>query len=199
MSESSENPNKRRGGREELRRPASETEDFNKGLIALMPKHFKRAMYLTHQNQAAAEDIVQETMLNALRNKDKFKAGTDLAAWTRRILENAHNDWRRRNFHTRSLTREREGEAEAIVEDVASPEDQGAALDMRRLLEKTLKVIDKLPPHQKQAIVLTAMEDSGKEVGGKMGVGSGTVKTHVFRAREKLKNKLQDDDLNILR
>ena len=50
------------------------------------------AMRLT-RNQADAEDLVQDTVVKALRFEKRFERGTNLRAWLYTIL---HNTWRNR-------------------------------------------------------------------------------------------------------
>ena len=55
------------------------------------------ALYLT-QNKEAAEDLVQDTALNAVSNQEKFENGTNFKAWTSKIMRNIFvNDYRKKS------------------------------------------------------------------------------------------------------
>ena len=55
--------------------------------IAILPKLRVQALALT-RNRAAAEDLVQDAVCNALSAQDSFIPGTNFAAWMHRILRN---------------------------------------------------------------------------------------------------------------
>lgn len=61
--------------------------EFNNLIQAVAQSLSPAAMNLT-RNSDDAKDLVQETMLKALSNKDKFKAGTNLKAWLYTIMRN---------------------------------------------------------------------------------------------------------------
>lgn len=168
--------------------PVTGMDDFEKGLVALEQEHMKRAMKLTDGNRDEAKDLVQETLAKALRNKAQFETGTNLAAWTDRILKNTYTDWLRRDSHTKTLVGEED--VEAIIENTASPGNIETTLDSRRLLDETLKNIANLAPHQRQALTLMTKGDTGEEAAAKLHINRNTVKTHVHRAREALRSKL---------
>lgn len=62
-------------------------EEFHGLLVALLPKLRVQALALT-RNRAAAEDLVQDAVANALAAQDSFTPGTNFAAWMHRILRN---------------------------------------------------------------------------------------------------------------
>ena len=68
--------------------PAEELSDFGAALSDLMPRLASYARSLT-RNPDAAQDLVQDTVLKAWRSRASFEAGTNLKAWTFRILRNS--------------------------------------------------------------------------------------------------------------
>ena len=70
--------------------------DLKDELLALLPRLRVQALGLT-RNRAAADDLVQDTIANALKALNSFTPGTNLAAWAHRILRNRFiSDLRRR-------------------------------------------------------------------------------------------------------
>src|SRR5215218_5652536 len=61
--------------------------EFHSQLVALVPKLRVQALALT-RNRAAAEDLVQDAVCNALSASSSFIPGTNFAAWMHRILRN---------------------------------------------------------------------------------------------------------------
>src|SRR5687768_15722336 len=61
------------------------------------------ALQLTRHPEEA-QDLVQETLLKALTNQDKFKAGTNLKAWLYTIMRNSFiNNYHRLSRRSRQL------------------------------------------------------------------------------------------------
>src|SRR5947208_1172806 len=60
-------------------------DDFHTNLVAVLPKLRIQALALT-RNRAAADDLVQDTAMNALAAQDSFTPGTNFRAWIHRIL-----------------------------------------------------------------------------------------------------------------
>src|SRR6187397_1304457 len=76
-----------------FRRPKPpDLEAFRADVQKVVEPLYGTAMRLT-RNRADAEDLVQDTLVKALRFSDRFAAGTNLRAWLYTIL---HNTWRNR-------------------------------------------------------------------------------------------------------
>src|SRR3989344_8497917 len=69
-------------------------ESFDETLVACMPYLLRYAKQLTHGNQTESEDLVQETMRRALEPEGRlgFEIGTNMTAWTRKILFNVYRE-----------------------------------------------------------------------------------------------------------
>lgn len=63
------------------------TVSFHDQVIGILPKLRVQALALT-RNRAAAEDLVQDAVCNALAAQNSFAPGTNFAAWMHRILRN---------------------------------------------------------------------------------------------------------------
>src|SRR5499426_4161070 len=73
-------------------RPSAGPDSFSDEVLQHLEPLYGTALRLT-RNQADAEDLVQDTMVKALRFEDRFQRGTNLKAWLYTIL---HNTWRNR-------------------------------------------------------------------------------------------------------
>ena len=146
------------------------------------------AMYLTH-NPSEAEDLVQEAYLRAFRFSHRFQPGTHLRAWLFQILRNT--------FLTFYRLRERES---AVAEDGVpdwevpmfhdAPEDSGRALEAHTDLERAMK---RLPEEFRTVLLLAEVEGMPlEEVARVMSCPVGTVKSRIFRAKERLRGLLPD-------
>ena len=146
------------------------------------------AMYLTH-NPSESEDLVQETYLRAFRFSHRFQPGTHLRAWLFQILRNT--------FLTFYRLRERES---AVAEDGVpdwevpmfhdAPEETGRVLETHTDLERAMH---RLPEEFRTVLLLAEVEGLPlEEVARVMRCPVGTVKSRIFRAKERLRGLLPD-------
>ncbi|MCK5838628.1 MAG: RNA polymerase sigma factor, partial [Bacteroidales bacterium] len=61
--------------------------EFNHKLVGLQGNLSHFAIMLT-SNEDAAKDLVQDTFVKALTNRDKFRPNTNLKAWAYTIMKN---------------------------------------------------------------------------------------------------------------
>lgn len=164
--------------------------DFPRQALEHLDALYNFAMYLTRK-PSEAEDLVQETYLRALRFSHRFERGTHLRAWLFQILRNT--------FLTFYRVRERESPlAEDGVPDWDAPmfheapdNDQGA-LEAHTDLERALR---RLPEEFRTVLLLAEVEGMPlEEVAHVMGCPVGTVKSRIFRAKERLRALLRDYD-----
>jgi RNA polymerase sigma-70 factor (ECF subfamily) len=120
-------------------------DEFSAGLLQLVPKLRIHALTLT-RNRTAAEDLVQDTIVNALAARDNFVAGTNLNAWTHTILRNRFISTMRKR---RELVDLETAPQEAFVTS-GSQED-------RLALKQLGHAIAKLPPEQREALVMAVV------------------------------------------
>ena len=128
-------------------------------------------------NAAAADDLVQETLLKAWANQGRFEPGSNLKAWLCTILRN--------HFYTECRKRRREVEdADGVLAgQVQAPAAQEASSDLRRVGQH----LAKLSPAMREALLLVAAQGLTYEAAAElMGCQVGTVKSRVNRARSAL-------------
>jgi RNA polymerase sigma-70 factor, ECF subfamily len=148
------------------------------------------AMYLTHK-PSEAEDLVQETYLRAFRFSHRFEPGTHLRAWLFQILRNTYLTFYR--------LRERESPfAGAGVPDWDAPMFHDAPTGDARALEAHTdleRAMGRLPEEFRTVLLLAEVEGLPlEEVARVMACPVGTVKSRIFRAKERLRALLRDYD-----
>ncbi len=150
-------------------------DDFHAQLVALLPKLRVQALALT-RNRAAAEDLVQDAVANALAAQDSFTPGTNFAAWMHRIL---------RNRFISTLRKQRET---TDIEDLpASAFAVGATHEDRMVLKELGRAVNRLPSDQREALFMVVLQGmSYEDVAAATGCAVGTAKSRVFRARRQL-------------
>lgn len=157
--------------------PAMST--VRRGLEPLIPalRRFARAL---SRNAETADDLVQDTLVRALRAEHLFHGG-DLRTWLFTILLNLDRN-RRRGLSRRPLL--------AVVEDVdppGAPTSDGTSRDIERGLAL-------LPPEQREVLLLVALEGmSYREAADVQGVPIGTVMSRLSRARSTLREHIEGE------
>jgi RNA polymerase sigma-70 factor (ECF subfamily) len=139
------------------------------------------------RNSATADDLVQDTLVKAWTNIDKFKAGTNMRAWLFTILRNTFYSLRRKR------KREVEDGEGVLSAGLAQKPDHDGRLQMREFGE----AFGQLPDEQREALILVGAGGfSYEEAADMCGVRVGTIKSRVNRARNRLTEMLEmsDDD-----
>ena len=162
--------------------------DFQVQALQHLDALYNFAMYLT-KRPPDADDLVQETYLRAFRFSHRFQPGTHLRAWLFQILRNT--------FLTFYRVREREAPvAEDGVPDWDppmfhdAPDDDGATMETHTDLERAMR---RLPEEFRTVLLLAEVEGLPlEEVARVMVCPVGTVKSRIFRAKERLRALLRD-------
>lgn len=153
-------------------------------LVTHLPALRAFALSLT-RNRATADDMMQDTVLKAWSNMDKFQAGTNMRAWLFTILRN--------NFYSsrRKLNREVADVDNVFSDNLSVKPDH----DGRLQLADFKKALNQLPDEQREALILVGASGFAYEEAADMcGVATGTIKSRVNRARAKLTELLQLGD-----
>lgn len=152
------------------------TGSVRDALVAAIPNLRAFAVSLTG-NHHLANDLVQETLLKAWANRDKFMIGTNFKAWLFTILRNTYfSDLRKARREIQDV----EGRAAARL---VSPPEQHGRLD----LEDFRQALTQLSDDQREALLLIGAEGfSYEEAAAICDCAVGTVKSRVNRARSRL-------------
>jgi RNA polymerase sigma-70 factor (ECF subfamily) len=145
-----------------------------------LPEHLAAlrafALSLT-RNSATADDLVQDTIVKAWTNLDKFEAGSNMRAWLFTILRNTFYSMKRK---TRREVADPEGVHAAGLYDKP-------AHDGRLAFGEFTAAFDRLSAEHREVLILVGASGfSYEEAAGMMGVAVGTVKSRANRARARL-------------
>jgi len=152
------------------------------------------AFHLTYNEENAA-DLVQETYLKAFKFIDKYEEGTNAKAWLFKILKNAYiNDYRKRNKRPIQVDYEEvSGYHDGDDAPLASYFDLREELFDHMMGDEVTAAINSLPEDFRTVILLCDIEDfSYEEISKIIDVPIGTVRSRLFRARNMLKEKLNN-------
>ncbi|WGD30004.1 sigma-70 family RNA polymerase sigma factor [Ancylobacter sp. WKF20] len=153
-------------------------------IIAAIPNLRAFAISLSG-NVDRADDLVQETLLRAFANINSFRTGTNLPAWLFTILRNLfRSEYRKRR-------REVPDSDGAFAATLTTNPDQNTHLDF----EDFRTALDKLPPDQREALVLVGASGFSYEEAAEIcQCAVGTIKSRVNRARKRLGELLAIED-----
>ena len=163
-------------------------DDFLQQALQHLEALHNLAVYLT-RNGPEAEDLVQETYVRALRFSHRFQPGTHLRAWLFQILRNTFLTFYRLRERESAISEEGVPEGEAPMFQDAPPQDaERSAVHMD--LERAFMM---LPEEFKTPLLLAEVEGLALEdVARVMDCPIGTVKSRIFRAKERLRVHLKD-------
>lgn len=160
--------------------PGRRKDSFGDALIEALPalRAFARSLC---GDRVRADDLVQETVVKALANQDKFRQGTNFNAWLVTILRNHFYSERRKR---RREVEDIDGEYVGQLSDVPGQEDRVA-------MNEFVRALNVLPDEQREALVLVGASGfSYEEAADICRVRVGTIKSRVSRARERLSTLL---------
>jgi RNA polymerase sigma-70 factor, ECF subfamily len=159
--------------------------------FALLVERYDRAVYhlayRTLHDVEEARDVAQEAFFKAYRSLRTFKPGSKFSTWIFAITYHACCDRlnRRKRYSSDELPER--------ADPGPGPESQAIALDQARRLRAA---IEQLP--EKYRTVITLYHLQGKqydEIATVLGIPMGTVKTHLFRAKEQLRKLLGAEEV----
>lgn len=174
--------------------PALPVKEFEREAIGHASSLYAVALRMTRR-QADAEDLVQDTLLKAMRARHQFQVGTNLRAWLLRILTNTFINKYKRGVLERSFAGAEDLDpvtegwmGAATLRALKDPE----AHALRPILEEEIRAaLDELPEDFRLAVLLVDMQElSYKEAADALGCPIGTVMSRLHRGRRLLKSRL---------
>ena len=158
--------------------------DWRDDVVRMIPALRAFGWSLCH-NGSDADDLVQDTLIKAWTNREKFEPGTNLRAWLFTILRNT--------YYTQVTRRRREvrdelGEYAGVLK---TPPTQDWSVAMHAMQD----ALKHLPVEHREALILVGAAGLSYEEAAEIcGCAVGTVKSRVNRARAKLLKIMDADD-----
>jgi len=144
-------------------------------------------------NEEDARDVAQEAFVRAHRALPKFRGDSKFSSWLYRITVNralTHLKRKRRRGVAVDIDRARALESSAI--DPPRQDDPGQGVVDEEFRLSVRGAVAELPPRYRAVVTLFYLEErSYNEVAEILGIPMGTLKTHLHRARQLLREKLE--------
>ena len=172
---------------------AAEITDFDALVRAHRPGVY-RFLLASLRDRAAAEDLTQECFLRAYRARDSFRGDAQVRTWLMQIAVNlvrSHLASARFKFWKRAGTDSIDlNEAgDRVGDGQRSPEETA---QVRQRVSAICSVAERLPAQQRTVFFLRFVEDMELlEIAAATGLAEGTVKAHLHRALEAVRNRVE--------
>ena len=161
--------------------------DFNQGIVDMQPELYRFAMKLT-ADYDSANDLVQDCMLQALGNKEKFVHSENFKGWMYTLMRNIFvNNYRRAAREMAMIDHAYSLSQQHLIES----EDAGGfeyAYDTKQLY----KAVQAVPQQLKKPLLMFVAGFKYVEIAEKMNLPIGTVKSRLFFVRKRLQQDLKD-------
>lgn len=157
-----------------------ESAPFRHQLVEQVPRLRRRALCLC-RNAEQADELVQETIVRALRFESTYREEANFAAWASRILYSI--------FITSCRLRSREVKALSVLaHDPNGLYREPVLVQERTLTPSVTAKLEALPKQFAEVIRLVDLEDASyREAADAVGVPVGTVMSRLFRGRRMLR------------
>ena len=158
-------------------------EVFISQLLNLQEKLFRSALFMT-QDKTKAKDLLQETFLRILENKDKFRQNNNLSGWANKIMSNIFiSDYRK------FLIQKRYSDLIITDNDIAYLYEQDFMI--RHSISDLMNAIEKLEDKRQTILKLFLAGLKYEEIAQEKNLPIGTVKSQIHQAKEELRKLLK--------
>jgi RNA polymerase sigma-70 factor (ECF subfamily) len=155
---------------------------FEAEALPHMERLFRLAMWF-ERDRAEAEDLVQETLKEALASFHRFKAGTNCRAWLVSILQHVRGNRQRAKGRSPFINDPLERAANAVPFTPPIPQELTD--------EDVLAALGRIPVPYQEVIVLCDVEElTYKEIAAALNLPLGTVMSRLHRGRALLRREL---------
>lgn len=168
------------------------------GFATLMRQHAGKVIGLAARllgDRSEAEDIAQEAFLRLHRALPGFRGDSSIGTWLYRTTTRLAIDHLRRERLKRKLffLRRSEEDPDPLELAVDQRSNPGRELQERQAMVRLRQLLGQLSPRQRAVFVLRHYEGLPlQEIGGILGLETGTVKIHLHRAVTTLRKELAD-------
>ena len=174
---------------------ATEDLDDFESLVRLHRPRVFRFLLASLRNRETAENLTQDCFVRAYQARSQFRGASSVATWFLQIAANLvrhHESSSRLKFWRRNL------QADADIADLgrAIPDRQQQTPEEMAVTQEQVRAIwsaaSELPARQRMVFLLRFVEDMDiLEISEVTGMKEGTVKTHLFRALQSVRARVE--------
>lgn len=165
-------------------------EEYNRYIYYLCLKLTK--------NPVEAEDLMQEVWMKVVRYESYMKEVDHIKAWLTTICMNTFRDRYRKQVRRSKYVANQPEQLDIslldlIASDVLSVEEQLEKEDVCEIVRTKISELDAI--YQKTVMYFYVHQFSLNEIAEVMKVSIGTVKSRLFRAKQRLKEMIMNDEM----
>jgi RNA polymerase sigma factor (sigma-70 family) len=171
------------------------TLDGDDDAFAILVERFQRKIYRVAlaitRDDTEADTITQDTFIQAFTHLARFEGRAELETWLTRIAINRSRDWLRRRKFVSLFGLTKDGDREMLIEPADERPDAERELQSRQIRAAITAAERKLSAQQAIIFRLRHYENLAlEEIAEHLGLASGTVRAHLFRAIQKVRKEL---------
>jgi RNA polymerase sigma-70 factor (ECF subfamily) len=168
-------------------------EEGFRQLLSRYESYIFNLCYRLTGNREDALDLTQETFIKVIKGLDQFQINRPFKPWLRQVTVNACYNFLSRRAPAGVSLEQPLDDGLTLADMQSAGEDPAKEVewrDTRRLLQV---MIEQLPPVYRLVLVLRHQEGmSYRDIAGVTRLPEGTVKTYLFRARQRLRHGLAE-------
>jgi len=163
-------------------------------LVERFQRKIYRVAYAIVRDDIEADTITQDTFIQAYTHLARFQGRSELETWLTRITINRSRDWlRRRKFVSIFTNHDESDDRQYVIEPIDDSPDAERQLIAHQLRAAITRAERTLSSQQKIIFRLRHYENhSLEEIAELLGLRSGTVRAHLFRAIHKVRKELAE-------
>lgn len=161
-----------------------ETFEFERELISLQGK-LRSYAYLLFPQKEDAEDLIQETLLKALENRERYNENVNFKGWLYTIMHNTFINICKSKKYCLFLSM---SDGNVVAEMAKSME----FADDEYGFKEVYQVIEELPDNLREVVLMRLKGFKYLEIANHTGIPIGLVKSRIFYGKKRLKEMLDN-------
>jgi RNA polymerase sigma-70 factor (ECF subfamily) len=164
-------------------------------------KVYSIAYQMSGSDPEDARDCAQEALIQVFRNLGRFEGRSRFSTWLYRVVVNTCLDARRRRrrwlqmIFSRRAEKQDAADADPILDSLTAPEDGTdpvSSVSGKELQRDVTEALHRLSEKQRTVFQLKVFQEmSIPEIAAATGMAEGTVKSHLFRATQSVRDQLR--------
>ncbi|WP_308773781.1 RNA polymerase sigma factor [uncultured Bacteroides sp.] len=161
-----------------------ESFDFEEELISLQGK-LRSYAYLLFPQREDAEDLIQETLLKALENRERYNENVNFKGWLYTIMHNIFINICKSKKYCLFLSLSDSNVSEDMARAMEFADDEYG-------FKEICQVIDELPENLRMVVSMRMKGFKYLEIANRTGIPIGLVKSRIFYGKKRLKEMLDE-------
>lgn len=161
----------------------SSHEDARRVIYEMFYDRVYRTAYYIVRDVHLAQDVLQESFIKAFRNLHNLEDGAQLEPWLMTIVRNTAIDFLRKKYKRNEMSFDN-----VILENSEHRDSVEDIVDRKLMIEDMRDTIKEMKSEYQEVLQLKYQRGlHDKEIAACLDVSLGTVKSRLFRARNKLR------------